>query len=320
MSSVLVLGSLAYDYIMNFDGRFREHILPDKIHILNVSFLANKLSREFGGTAGNISYNLSLLNEFPKIIASAGKDFDDYKNWLIKNKIDISDVKILKNQFTASAHIITDRDDNQITAFYGGAMESNVFSIKNILNRQNFKLAICAPDCKDGMILHIREIKEKGIDYIFDPGQTLTQLNGGELKEMIDRSKGAIFNDYEIQLFLDKTKLSIDKVKSLTEYLIITKGPEGSLIYYKNKEYKIPPAKPKNESDPTGAGDAYRAGIIKGILKGLSPDIIGRLGSVCAVYTVEKYGTQTHLFSREEFIKRYEDNFGREKKLKILFE
>lgn len=309
---ILVIGSLAYDYIMNFNDRFANHIIPNKIHVLNVSFTAKKLSKEFGGTAGNIAYNLALLGEKPIIVASVGKDFLDYKNWLKKNNIDTRFIKILPDQFTASAHIITDRDDNQITAFFGGAMLCNNFSIKSIIQKVVPSLAIVAPDCKKGMLLHASELKKFKVPYIFDPGQAITTFNKKELLKAISGSKAAIFNDYEIQLFTKKTNLSIDKISHLTEYLIITSGRKGSKIFFNNKEYKIPAAKPNNESDPTGAGDAYRAGIIKGLIYKLPPNIIGQLGALAAVYTVEKYGTQTHRYTIDEFKNRYKKNFKSE--------
>lgn len=315
MKLVLVIGSLAYDYIMNFNGRFADHILPNKIHVLNISFTAKKLSREFGGTAGNIAYNLALLGEKPIILASVGKDFEDYKKWLEQNNIDTSYIKILPKQFTASAHIITDRDDNQITSFHGGAMLCNKFSIKSEISNLKPNLAICAPDCKEGMLLHTRELKKARIPYIFDPGQALPQFNKKELIELISSSKAALFNDYEIELFTKKTNLSIDKVCNLTEYLIITQGRKGSTIFHKNRKYQIPAAKPKNESDPTGAGDAYRAGIIKGLLHGLSPEVMGKIAALCAIYTVELYGTQTHRFTMSEFKKRYKENFKKDLKI-----
>lgn len=315
MKNILVIGSLAYDFIMNFDDCFADHILPDKIHILNVSFTAKKLSREFGGTAGNIAYNLSLLKEQPIIVACAGKDFDDYRKWLISHKIDVSYIKILKDQYTASAHIITDKDDNQITAFYGGAMLCNTASIKDVLTEKKIDIAILAPDCKEGMIRHARELKELKIPYIFDPGQQLPALSPRELKFLAQGSKASIFNDYELQLFQDKTKLSLDKVKKMTEYLIITLAKHGSKIFYQGKEYKIPPAKPKNEQDPTGAGDAYRAGILKGFVSNTPIETMGRIASLVAVYTVEQYGTQTHKFTFDEFKKRYKENFKEELKI-----
>jgi len=310
--NILVIGSLAYDYIMNFNDRFANHIMPDKIHVLNISFTAKKLSKEFGGTSGNIAYNLSLLDEKPYIQATAGKDFDDYKIWLEKNSVKLDYVKILKDEYTASAHIITDKDDNQITSFHGGAMFLNNFSIKNCVSKIKPEIAIVAPDCKEGMLLHTKELKEAGVPYIFDPGQALPQFKKQELIDLITGSKVTLFNDYEIELFKKNSGLSIDKVKKLTEYLIVTRGRKGSSIFYKNKEYKIPTAKPLNDSDPTGAGDAYRAGIIYGLVNNLSVDIMGRIASLCAVYTVEKYGTQTHGYTMNEFKRRYRNNFNEE--------
>ena len=313
--NILVIGSLAYDYIMNFDDRFANHIMPDKIHVLNISFVAKKLSKEFGGTSGNIAYNLSLLGEKPYIQATTGKDFDDYKSWLEKNNIKLDFIKILKDEYTASAHIITDRDDNQITSFHGGAMFLNNFSIEDSISKLKPEIAIIAPDCKEGMLLHTKELKEAGVSCIFDPGQALPQFSKQELIDLITDSKVALFNDYEIELFKKNSKLSIDKIKDLTEYLIITRGRKGSSIFYENKEYKIPAAKPLNDSDPTGAGDAYRAGIIYGLIHGLPIEMMGRIASLCAIYTVEKYGTQTHRYTMEEFKERYKENFKEDLKI-----
>lgn len=313
--NILVIGSLAYDFIMNFDDRFADHIMPDKIHILNIAFTAQKLSKEFGGTAGNIAYNLSLLGEKPYIQATAGKDFEDYKNWLSKNNIKLDLINILEDEFTASAHIITDKDDNQITAFHGGAMFLNNISIKDHISKINPKVAIVAPDCKEGMLLHARELKEANIPCVFDPGQALPQFKKEELVELISGTKASIFNDYEMELFKKNSRFTIDKIKELTEYLIVTRGREGSSIFSQGKEHKIPPAKPLNNSDPTGAGDAYRAGIIYGLVNNLPIDTMGKVASLCAVYTVEKYGTQTHKYTMQEFAERYRENFNEDFKI-----
>ena len=314
MKKVLVCGSLAYDYIMNFDDRFKNHILPDKIHILNVCFEAENLSKEFGGTAGNIAYNLKLLGGInPVVFATAGKDFDDYKAWFRKNRIKMDYIKQLKKEYTSSAHIVTDKDDNQITAFHGGAMMHNHKSLKSIVKKEKIGLAICAPDCHDGMLLHVKELQELKIPYIFDPGQGIAVCKGSELKRMARGARVLIFNDYEYQVFKDKTKLKHKQILNLCDYLVITLGGKGSRIYFENKLYKIPCAKPINTSDPTGVGDAYRAGLIYGLLNRLDPDKMGKVAACVSVYTVEKYGTQTHKFSMEGFEKRFYNNF----KLKI---
>ncbi len=313
--NILVIGSLAYDYIMNFDGRFKEHIMPDKVHIINVSFTAQKLSKEFGGTAGNIAYNLKLLGNNPVIVATTGDDFTEYAQWLKANQISNKYIKILKNNYTASAHIITDLDDNQITSFYGGAMMGNDKSIAAIIKTTKPKLAILAPNCKKGMVNHHLELAKNNIDYIFDPGQMIIAFNKNELVSMFSHAKAAIFNDYEMQLFTEKTKIEVDKARKMIEYLIITLGSSGSLIYYQGKKFIIPPARPKSNLDPTGAGDAYRAGVITGMLNGWDIDSMGRAAGLCSIYTVEKYGTQTHKFSINQFKKRYRQNFNTDLKI-----
>jgi len=310
MKNILVTGSLAYDYIMNFKERFADHILPDKVHILNVSFGVDNLTKQLGGTAGNIAYNLSLLGERPTIAATAGKDFTEYTEWLQSNKIATDRIKILPKEYTASAHIITDIDNNQITSFHAGAMLGHDFSLQETIDKVKPELAILAPDCKDGMIRHATELREADIPFIFDPGQGMPLFNKEELIGMITGSKVAIFNDYELQLFRDKTGLSQEKVEDFTEYLIVTLGGKGSIIYHQGKEHKIPTAKPKNTSDPTGAGDAYRAGIIKGLLIKMPIDRMGKMAALASVYTVELYGTQTHKYTLAEFKKRYQENFA----------
>lgn len=309
MKNILVCGALAYDYIMNFKGRFGDHILPDKVRILSVSFTVKNLRRSFGGCAGNIAYNLSLLKERPTILATAGSDFDEYKFWLKKNRVDISQIKIASSQPTASAHVITDKDDNQITAFYGGAMLCTSQSIKKFARKYNFDLAIVSPDYKKDMIRHIKDLKGLKIPYIFDPGQQITNFTSSELRDLVSNSKVIILNDYELQLLLNKVKISKEKLSNLTKYLIVTLGKKGSEIYYSGKKHKIPCARPKKDLDPTGAGDAFRAGIIKGLVRNYSVEKMGKLAALLAVYTVELYGTQTHSFTLNEFRKRYQENF-----------
>lgn len=321
MQKVLVCGSLSHDFIMNFDDRFKNHILPNKIHILNVCFGAKKLSKEFGGTAGNIAFNLKLLDIEPIILATAGKDFDDYEFWLKKNKIKIDYIKKIKNEYTASAHIITDLDDNQISAFHGGAMLHNHLSLKKLVKKEKIELAICAPDCHRGMLLHTKELQDLKIPYVFDPGQGIGGFTRSELIRMAKGSLCLILNDYEYCVFERKTGLIRQRILKLTKLLIITLGPKGSEIYFDNKKYKIPCVKPKTISDPTGAGDAYRAGLIFGLLNEFKaskiskigkinkPEKIGKIGACVAVYTVEKYGTQTHKFSFNNFRARFYKNF-----------
>lgn len=302
---ILVFGSLTYDKIMNFPGYFKDHILPDKIHTLDVSFSVEHLEESFGGTAGNITYSLALLGEKPIILSSAGNDFKNYKTWLKKHGIDISKVKIFKNEKTAFANIITDQADNQLTAFYPGAMGCDYNS-----NFFNGKLAIIAPGNIKEMQRLPKEFRDRNIPFIFDPGQQIPTLSADDLKNGIKGSKALISNDYELSLVMKKTDWSEKQILGNTEVLVTTLGEKGSRIKTKETSYEIPAAKPKNTSDPTGAGDAYRAGFIKGLIKKWPLEIAGRFASVVSCYTVEKYGTQTHKFNFQEVIKRYKENFG----------
>ena len=304
--NILVCGSLVYDRIMDFPGRFSDHILPGKTHILNVSFALNGVRESFGGTAGNIVYNLALLGERPKVVGVAGSDFGQYKKWLEKNKINLEHIKIAPDCPTACAYIMTDKADNQITGFYPG---SKIQPPLPPLSGGQYALAIIAPDLVARMIEYVKIFKRMEIPYIFDPGQQITSLSARQLKWAISGAKALIGNDYEIQLILNKLKINFSRLEKLVEILVVTKGEKGSEIYFKGKKIKIPPAKPKSNLDPTGAGDAYRAGFIKGLAIGWSLEKCGRLAAVTAVYTVEKYGTQTHEFTWEGIRKRYEDNY-----------
>ncbi len=305
---ILVSGSLAYDRIMDFPGFFKDHILPDKIHILNVSFAVNGIKENFGGTAGNIAYNLALLNEKPVVLSCAGKGFASYEKWLKRNKICVSQVKKVKSRNTASASIITDQADNQITGFNPGALRvaRGAFNKKLLKN----SIAIIAPGNTADMEQYAKLYKKEKVKYIFDPGQSITSLSGSVLKNSISGAWILIGNDYEINIIKKKTGWTGKALLGKIKMLIITKGAKGSEIYQQGKKIIIPPAKPKNTSDPTGAGDAYRAGLIKGLINGWSIEKAGRLAGLVSVYTVEKYGTQTHRFSLKELGVRYKKNFN----------
>ncbi len=305
---ILISGSLAYDRIMDFPGRFKDHILPEKIHILNVCFSINGLKESFGGTAGNIAYNLSLLNERPTILSLVGEDFKNYEKWLKKQRVDISRVKKVKGVQTACAYIMTDQDDNQITGFYDGFDGRSYCRIVEKI--KNIKLAIIAPEVSTRMLEYARIYRRLRIPYIFDPGQQITNFTEKGLRQAVIGSCILIGNDYEIQLILNILKITLKKLESVVKTIIITKGARGSLIYHQGRQIKIPPAKPKNTCDPTGAGDAYRAGLIKGLINDWPMEKIGRLAGLVSVYTVEKYGTQTHKFTWQTLRKRYKENFN----------
>jgi adenosine kinase len=307
MKKILVTGSVAYDRIMNFPGYFKDNILPDQIHNLNVSFFVDKFRESFGGTGGNIAYNLNLLETNFLTWANVGDDFENYKQWLLKNNIDISKIKVFKDQKTAGAYIITDQADNQIAGFFPGAMMESI-SLKPIVLK-NIGLAIVSPQNPIDMVELPLLFKDNKIPYIFDPGQQVSSLSGEQLKQSINGSKVLIGNDYEIKLIQEKTEWSLENLQKQTEILIITLGEKGSQIYNKNKEYIIKPAEAKNTSDPTGAGDAYRAGLIKGLIEKWPLEKIGKFAGLISVYTVEKYGTQTHEFTWSELEKRYRQNY-----------
>ncbi|RJQ31409.1 carbohydrate kinase family protein, partial [Candidatus Parcubacteria bacterium] len=255
MKKILVSGSLAYDKIMDFPGKFSDHILPDKIHVLSVSFLVNSLKTNFGGTAGNIAYNLSLLNERPSVLATAGSDFLPYRKWLQKNQIDISNVKVIENLFTSSAHIITDQSDNQITAFHPGA--GGFSALKKDFGK--YDIAIAAPGQQNDMVKVCSICRKKKIPYIFDPGQQMAALSGLQLLQCLNGAEVFISNDYELAMLFKKTGLNEKSLIKKIKVLVTTLGEKGSIIKTQKEIYKIPPAKPKNTSDPTGAGDAFRA-------------------------------------------------------------
>ena len=306
---ILVSGSLAYDRIMDFPGKFSDHILADKIHILNVCFVVNGLAERFGGTAGNIAYSLALLGEEPLILAAAGSDFGKYETWLKKHDLPLEGIRLIEEELTAGAYITTDMADNQITGFNPGAMK---YPSRYRVDGSNpvDKLAIVAPGNVEDMVNYSRTYKEHNIPYIFDPGQQITSLSAEQLAEIVSGSKMLIANDYELEMITQKTGLARDELLKRTEVIICTLGENGSLIITDQGETKIGVAKASRVLDPTGAGDAYRAGLIKGLVSGREVADAARMGATCASYAVECQGTQGHKFSQEDFWARYGANFG----------
>lgn len=299
---------MAYDRIMDFPGKFEDHILPDKIHVLNVSFEVSGMKENFGGTAGNIAYTLSLLGEKPTILSAVGKDFDRYGKWLAQNGIDMSGLKLKPEVFTSGAYITTDLSDNQITGFNPGAMKfTSDYSFEGV-DPEN-SLAIVSPGNVDDMLIYSRKYKELKIPYIFDPGQQIPVLTAESLAEMIDGSRMLISNDYELDMIKQATRLTSSELLSRTLAIITTLGENGSVVLDGNGEEKIPVVKTDKVVDPTGAGDAYRAGMIKGMIMGKTLGESARMGATCAAYAVECHGTQEHRFTVDEFWKRYKDNF-----------
>jgi adenosine kinase len=294
----LICGSLAFDTIMVFQDQFKNHILPDKIHKLSVAFYVPEMRKEFGGTAGNIAYNLQLLDGNPLIMATIGEDFATYTAWLNKNKLNTAHIKTIANSFTAQAFITTDIDDNQITAFHPGAMvESHQNSVKDA---KDVSLAVIAPDGRDGMFQHARECFETGIPFMFDPGQGLPMFNGEELLQFIEMADYLAVNDYESQIIQDKTGLTLDELAQKVKALIVTLGGSGSQIYADGQRYDIPCVKASQIVDPTGCGDAYRAGLLYGIARSWDWPTCGRLAATMGAIKIASRGGQNHAPTREE--------------------
>ena len=307
--NVVVSGSIAYDYLMTFPGYFREHILPDQIAKLSVSFLVDSMRKQRGGCAPNIAYNLALLGERPIVMGTAGQDFSDYRAWLEARGVDTLAIVEIADDFTASFFVSTDRDNCQIASFYIGAMaHASKLALRDI--KTPVDLVIISPDDPDAMRKRPRECKELGIPYIYDPSQQIIRLSGDDLREGLTDSKMLIVNDYEFEMIRNKTGLSEEQVLRRTGALIVTCGGEGSTIWANGTQIDIPVVKPVCVADPTGVGDAYRAGIIKGMSMGLPWEVIGRMGSLAATYVLEQCGTQNHSYTWDEFVARYRESFG----------
>ncbi len=307
--NIYVSGSMAYDRIMDFPGRFSDHILPDKIHILNVCFTVNGLVEKFGGTAGNVAYSLSLLDESPVILATIGKDYGSYFDWLKKNGISVEGIRIINDEFTAGAYITTDKADNQITGFNPGAMKYPSEYKFNSAGKGD-SIALIAPGNLQDMMEYAKTCRDRGIDYICDPGQSLTAWKGDALREWINGSAILISNDYELEMIMRMTGLDKKGLLGLTRTMVTTLGEKGALVSTSDGEINIPPARVSRVADPTGAGDACRAGLIKGLVTGRDIETSVKMGAVAAVYAVEKYGTQEHRYTYEDFVERYTRNFG----------
>ena len=299
----LICGSLAFDTIMVFQDKFKNHILPDKIHALSVAFYVPEMRREFGGTAGNIAYNLQLLEGKPLMMATVGEDFSTYSDWLNKNNLNTTHIKTIANSFTAQAFITTDIDDNQITAFHPGAMiESHQNSVNDATN---ISLAIIAPDGRDGMFQHAKECFDAGIPFLFDPGQGLPMFNGEELLHFIEMATYLAVNDYESQVIQDKTGLNLEQLASKVTALIVTLGGQGSHIYADGQRFEIACVKASSIVDPTGCGDAYRAGLLYGIANGWDWATCGRLASTMGSIKIASRGGQNHKPTRTEIENLY---------------
>ncbi len=306
--SALICGSFAFDTIMVFQDKFKNHILPDKVHILNVAFHVPELRREFGGCAANIAFNLKLLGGNPMPMGTVGKDFSPYAEWMDEHGIPRNHVKKIDGAYTAQAFITTDQDDNQITAFHPGAMDY-AHEVK-VGDAQDIRIGIVSPDGRQGMIDHARQFADAGIPFIFDPGQAMPLFTGDDFKLFIEQASWVCVNDYESQVLQERTGWSPHEIAEQVEALVVTRGAEGSYIYMDEKRIEIPAAKVNAVVDPTGCGDAYRGGLLYGLMNGLDWEVTGRMAALMGAIKVESNGTQNHRFTLDEFRDRYRESFG----------
>ncbi len=306
--TALICGSVAYDTVMVFEGHFKDHILADRIHMLNVAFLVPALRRNFGGCAGNIGYNLTLLGGDGKVMATVGHDFAPYRGWMKDCGMPQDFIRELADEYTAQAYITTDADNNQLTAFHPGAM--NHAHVNRVPKDAGIKLGIVAPESHQGMQDHAAQFAAAGIPFIFDPGQAMTLLTPDDMRDMIEKAAWVAVNDYEASLLAERTGWSLEQIASKVQALVVTRGAEGSRIFAGSEIHEIPSVKPARIADPTGCGDAYRAGLLYGLQRGLDWPTTGRIASLMGSLKVAHHGTQNHRFSHAEFAAAYHAAFG----------
>ena len=308
--SIIVTGSVAFDYLMSFPGRFSEHILPEQIHQVSLSFLVDSMHKQRGGCAPNIAYTLALLGERPTVMATVGQDFGEYRAWLESVGVDTSATIEVEDEFTSSFFVNTDQDNNQIASFYIGAMGRADSLSFHDLDHEKVDVAIISPNAPAAMVKYARECQELGVPYIYDPSQQIVRLSGEELLAGTRGARMLIVNEYEFGMLKNKTGLSDDELLAQPEITIITLGEEGSRIYVEDQVLQIPIVPPTRLVEPTGVGDAYRGGVIKGLLGGYAWETTGRIAALAATYVLEHHGTQNHRYTLDEFAERYRQIFG----------
>lgn len=307
--NIVVTGSIAYDYIMSFPGRFRDHILPEQLDNLSLSFLVDSMIKQRGGTAANIAYNLALLGEHPRVMATAGQDFGEYRTWLEAHGVDTSGIKQYENEFTSSFFVSTDLDQKQIANFYSGTMaRASELSFKQ-LDAVKPDLVIISPNDPQAMRAYVLECKELGIAYVYDPSQQIVRLSDEDLRQGIEGSRMLIVNDYEFEMLRNRLHSDESDILQHTETLIITRGENGSTIITPGGQFHVPAVKAEQQLDPTGVGDGYRAGLIRGMSLGLSWEMAGRMGALAATFVLEHMGPQSHAYTRAEFVQRFRSQF-----------
>jgi len=316
--SIIVTGSVAYDYLMSFPGRFSEHFLPEQMHKVSLSFLVDSMRKQRGGCAPNIAYTLALLGERPTVMATVGQDFGEYRTWLAQAGVDTSAIVEIPDEFTSSFFVNTDQENNQIASFYIGAMgKADTLSFRD-LDHRAIGMAIISPNAPAAMVKYARECQDLGIPYIYDPSQQIIRLSGEELLAGAHGARMLIVNDYEFGMIKNKTGLSDEELIALPETTIVTRGEQGSTIYAGDQVLSIPIVPPERLAEPTGVGDAYRAGVIKGMMHNYPWETVGRIAALAATYVLEQYGTQNHRYSLQEFVARYQRAFGQAPELADL--
>jgi adenosine kinase len=305
---IICNGSIAYDYLMTFPGHFKEHIIPDRLDTISLSFLVDSMVRQRGGVAPNIAYTLALLGEKPYLMGTAGEDFSDYRLWLESKGIDCSLVKVIPGEYTASFFANTDLSNNQICSFYTGAM---AYAAKYSLDAVKEKpdLVVISPNDPTGMDNYVKECHEKGLAYMYDPSQQIVRLSGEQLRRGVIGAQSLFVNEYEFDLIQKHTGLKADQIRESVDILVVTLGEKGSVIYSKGQIYQIAVVTPEKIVDPTGVGDAFRGGFLKGMCMGFDLQICGQMGSVAAAYCLEQRGTQSHDYTVQEFVNRYRQHF-----------
>jgi adenosine kinase len=317
--NIVVTGSFAFDYIMRFPGHFAEHILPDKLESISLSFLVDEMQKVRGGCAPNIAYSLTLLGERPRLMAAAGQDAGEYQRWLQEHGVDTSLLRIYDDCFTASFFVNTDLDQNQIASFYAGAMaRACELSLHDVAGRVD--LVIVSPNDPGAMHRYARECRELGIPYIYDPSQQVARVDGEELLESLTGATILILNDYEYSILQKKTGLDEGQLLARAATLIVTLGERGSRIVTRDQVYEVPVARPAAVLEPTGVGDAYRAGLIKGLARGYPWPVTGRIAALAAAYVIEHPDPQPPPYTRQAFVARYRENFGDAPELQDLLE
>jgi adenosine kinase len=319
LKKVVVTGSIAYDYLMFFGGTFTEHLLEEQLQSLSVSFLVDSLRRERGGTATNIAYTMALLRGRPCIMATVGLDFEEYRAWLEARGVDTSATVVVDGEYCASFFVNTDQKQNQIGHFYAGAM-AHAAELHFADQAPDAELAIISPNAPDAMRSYVAECKDLGIPYIYDPSQQTIRLSGDELRDGIDGAYLLTINEYELGMITEKTGLDAAAIRNLAGGLLLTRGARGSELWVGDEYYQIPAVPPLKVAEPTGAGDAFRGGLLRGIQLGLPWEMVGRMGALAATYVLEQIGTQNHNFTPEEFIARFREHFDDDGALDALLE